>query len=86
MSTAQPENEFEELSKDLNIEVDDQTVKDSVLDLKTLGEHMVEDLKSFKTTRADMVTKRAALDKSIKIMDKRIEIVLSAIKTLQTPT
>jgi len=56
-----------------------------MFDLTSLGKVMLEDLKNFKESRADMVARRSELNKRIGIIDKRIEIVLNAIKTLQTP-
>lgn len=56
-----------------------------VFDLKSLGENTMADLKKFKQMRADMVQQRALLDARIKIMDKRIEIAISAASTLQRP-
>lgn len=77
---------LEELMSDLDIEVEDKVQKDNILDLKTLGDVQLNNLLVFKSTRISMITKREALKRAIKIMDKRIEITLAAIKVLQTPT
>lgn len=56
-----------------------------VFDLGSLGKKMVQDLAAYKKHRDEMKSARKLLDTKINILDKRIEIVLSTIKTLQTP-
>ena len=53
--------------------------------LKALSDNSMADLKKFKTMRADMIKQKAELEAKIKIMDKRIDIALAAITTLQKP-
>lgn len=53
--------------------------------LKALADSSVADLKKFKSMRADMVRQKAELEAKIKIMDKRIDIALAAVTTLQKP-
>jgi hypothetical protein len=72
------ELDFTEVMKDVQVEK-------NMLDLTVLGSMHLDNLKVFKQARLDMIAKRAALKKSIGIMDKRIEITLAAIKVLQTP-
>jgi hypothetical protein len=56
-----------------------------VFDLGSLGKKMIQDLGAYKKHRDELLTSRKLLDTKIGILDKRIEIVLSTIKTLQTP-
>jgi hypothetical protein len=72
------ELDFTEVMKDVQVEK-------NMLDLTVLGSMHLDNLKVFKQARLDMIAKRAALKKSIVIMDKRIEITLAALKVLQTP-
>lgn len=53
--------------------------------LKALNDVHMADLKKFKQMRADMVKQKAELEAKIKIMDKRIDIALAAVTTLQKP-
>lgn len=56
-----------------------------VFDLGSLGKQMVRELVSYKKRRDDMLASKKQIETQINILNKRIEIVLSAIKTLQTP-
>lgn len=86
MSTEQSKEELEQLGNDLSRNPPDEVAKSNILDLVTVEERHASNLEVFKKTRADMVAKRAALKTAIKIMDKQIEISLSALKVLRTPT
>lgn len=70
---------------DIDIDVE-QFIRDDMLDLNSLGKEAVASLKTYRDARLGMIKKREALKKGIKIIDKRIEITLSTIKTLQTPS
>jgi hypothetical protein len=78
--------ELNELMEDLSIETPDEVLEGNILDLRSLRVLHEGNLEAFKAARADMITKRAALKKSIAIMDKRIEISVATIKVLNTPT
>ena len=85
MSTVHEEDNFDKLVRDLDIDAQTKIEKDSMLDLSSFGQMQINNLAAFKAHRLQMITKREALKKAIKIMDKRIEIALAAIKVLQTP-
>lgn len=85
MPTEQTQDELDQLTNDLSRDPPDQVAKSNILDLVTVEERHASNLEVFKKTRADMVAKRAALKTAIKIMDKQIEISLSALKVLRTP-
>lgn len=56
-----------------------------IFDLDTLGHAEVENLKTFKQMRSELKSQRNKLDAQIKVLDKRIEMTLNNLKTLQTP-
>lgn len=84
MSNAQDEA-LDTMVNDLGIDTE-KLAREELLDLNTMGKQAIADLQNYRTIRTDMIKRRDALKRALKIMDKRIEIVLSTIKTLQTPT
>lgn len=87
MSTVSNTDEFKDedfldMAKDLDIDTE-KLERDTALNLKALAEAQLADLKKFKAMRKEMKAKREALDEAIKIVDKRIEISLAAITTIQ---
>lgn len=83
--TAQDFHEFDQLSKDLSEEVETHVVQNTMLDLQSRFRSEQEDLRRFKSARIDMINKRNALNKAISIVERRIEVSLSVIQTLQKP-
>lgn len=61
------------------------TAQTDIFDLKTLGDAELENLRTFKQMRSELKTQRSKIDAQIKVLDKRIEMVLNNLKTLQTP-
>lgn len=53
--------------------------------LQSLSQNNMADLVRFKRMRSDMVAQKADLEARIRIMDKRIEIALATVTTLQKP-
>lgn len=78
-------DEFQQLSEALNSSVDERVEQDDVLNMKEFNRKQLTDLQKFKDMRVEMVAKRDALNKSIGLLDKRIEIALEAIKTIHKP-
>lgn len=79
------EDELAGLMRDLDNSSDEDAKKAGILDTRKLVEENIANLKEFRTMRAEMAAKRAALDKAIKIMDRRIEMALDSVKTLSMP-
>jgi hypothetical protein len=76
--------ELNELMSDLAIQTQ-EPAENNMLDLAALQSLHAGNLEAFKNARADMVAKRDAIKKAIKIIDKRIEIAVATIKVLTTP-
>lgn len=83
MSIAESYDDLDKAIQDAADEIGRQ-VQDP-LNLKQVHDGQVEDLKRFKAQRRHAVEMRARLDNQIRALDVRIEMSLSAIKTLQTP-
>lgn len=77
--------DFDDLSKELNKGVDEHIAQNTLLNLKGFAEGQLNDLKNFKKARAEMVAKRDALNKAIAIADRRIEVAIAAVSSLQKP-
>lgn len=56
-----------------------------ILDLNALARVYKDELEGLKAARADMVMKRDWYNGAISTIDKRIEVNLGALKTLETP-
>lgn len=76
---------IDELSENLELNVETDVSKNKALDLHEFGKVQLQELKDFKKMRQDMVTKREAINRAIGFLDRRIEIALGALKTLQMP-
>lgn len=79
------EDELTGLMRDLDNSSDEDAKKAGILDTRKLVEENIANLKKFRTMRGEMAAKHAALDKAIKIMDRRIEMALDCVKTLSMP-
>ena len=60
--------------------------KNDALDLSGLFNNYNEELKALKEYRRALVERRAHIDKSIGIIDKRISVNLGALQVLSTPS
>ncbi len=78
--------ELDKLNDDLSHNPPDEVLEKNILDLVSLENIHTGNLEVFKKTRSEMILKRDALKKAIKIMDKRIDIALATLKVLKTPT
>lgn len=65
--------------------VEKSALEEGLLDVKGLVSNRLNDLRKFKEMRQEMHERKLALERAIKIMDKRIEMSLNDIKTLQMP-
>jgi hypothetical protein len=77
--------DFDDLSKELNKGVEEHLAQNTMLNLKSFAEDQLNDLKDFKKARAEMVAKRDALNKAIAIAERRIEVAIAAVSSLQKP-
>lgn len=84
-TAATEETKFDELSSKIGDAVEERVAHTDALDLGFLAKRLLGELKEFKTMRKEMIGKRDALNRSITILDRRIEMTLSSLKTLQTP-
>lgn len=77
------EEDFLDMTKQLENDVNERAHREGILNLKELSVKQLEELKNFKKMRLEMIGQRDALNASIKIMDKRIEIALATLSTIQ---
>lgn len=83
MSTGK-NDEFSELVNDINESTEENLRGPAIMDLNTLGKQYLDDLNRSKKMRSEMIVQRASLKRAISKLDKRIEIAVNAIKTLQS--
>ncbi|HEX9429621.1 MAG TPA: hypothetical protein VF944_04520 [Candidatus Bathyarchaeia archaeon] len=77
----------ENISRELDDAHDEtaQAQPDSVMDLRALGEAYASELKQLRSIRRDFIFKKSQIKKSIMIIEKRIAVNLSALRTLGLP-
>lgn len=69
----------------LESSVEKSALEEGLLDVKSLVTQRLSELRKFKEMRQEMSERKAALERAISILDKRIEMCLNDVKTLQMP-
>jgi hypothetical protein len=76
---------FDDLASALDANINENVERDALLNIQAFADEQVNQVRLLKAMRKEMVSKRNALDKSIKIVGKRIDIALEALKIIQKP-
>lgn len=85
MSTVQGEVDLSDDFMSEAIKEPKTRAQEDIFNLQSLADIAVEDLKTFKQMRLELIANKKKIEAQLKVLDKRIEMTLSNIKTLQTP-